>query len=160
MCRTYGRGTKTRLSFVNMADSMEQVDVSGKKHRKWHVYCAVLYSVSQGFANPWSYLKLFGLPSPLDPETVQLPAFSILSATFTGRQRSWDSLWCYSRAFCRWLKLADWNDWTDFAFIWKILRPVWLLCSIATEDVKKISMIEIILFLKKRFMVHYIFFKL
>ena len=50
MCRTYERGTKARLSFsggprvpVNMADSMELLNVGGKKpHRKWHVYCAVL----------------------------------------------------------------------------------------------------------------------
>ena len=53
MRRMYKRGTKARLSFsggpyapVNMADSMEEVNVGGKKRRKWHVCCAVLRYIS------------------------------------------------------------------------------------------------------------------
>ena len=53
MRRTYARGTKTRLSFsggphapVNMADSMEEGNISEKKRRKWHVCCAVLRYIS------------------------------------------------------------------------------------------------------------------
>ena len=50
MRRTYERGTKATLSFsggphapVNMADSVEEVNVGRKnKRRKWHVCCAVL----------------------------------------------------------------------------------------------------------------------
>ena len=45
------------------------------------LFCTALYFVRQVFGNPQSSS---GLPSPLDPETVQLPAFSILSAMFTG----------------------------------------------------------------------------
>ena len=50
MRRTYERGTKGRLSFsggqhasVNMADSMEEVNVAEKKKNrtKWHVSCVV-----------------------------------------------------------------------------------------------------------------------
>ena len=62
-------------SRVNMAGSVEEANVGGKKRKKWHVcfvYCAV-------FRTP-SFLGSFsGLPSP-HPETVQLLAFSILSA--------------------------------------------------------------------------------
>ena len=55
------RGTKARLSFsggphapVNLADNMEEVNVGGKKHRKWRVCCAVLrFILTQVFANPW-----------------------------------------------------------------------------------------------------------
>ena len=53
MRRAYERGTKARLSFsggphapVNMTDSMEEVNVGGKKRRKWQVCCAVLRYIS------------------------------------------------------------------------------------------------------------------
>ena len=53
MRRTYERGTTSRLSFscgphapVNMADSMEEVSVDGKKCRKWPVCCVVLRCIS------------------------------------------------------------------------------------------------------------------
>ena len=53
MCRTFKRYAKARLSFsgephapVNMADSMEEVNVGGKKDGKWHVCCAVLRYIS------------------------------------------------------------------------------------------------------------------
>ena len=65
MHRTYERNTKVRLSFsggphalANMADSMEEVNVSGEKHKKWHciccaaLRCTALYFVAQVFANP------------------------------------------------------------------------------------------------------------
>ena len=88
MRRTYERGTTSRLSFscgphapVNMADSMEEVSVDGKKCSLFAaLYCAVFRTPS--FRKS---LKLFGTSiASLDPETVQLPAFSILSAIFTG----------------------------------------------------------------------------
>ena len=63
---------------------MEEVNVGGIKRRKWHICWAVitvLYIVCQAFVNP---LSSSGLPSPLDQETIQLPAFSILSDMFTG----------------------------------------------------------------------------
>ena len=53
MRRAYERGTKARLSFsggphapINMADSMEEVNVGGEKRRKWHVFCAVQRYIS------------------------------------------------------------------------------------------------------------------
>ena len=59
MRRAYERGTKARLTFsggpyapVNMADSMEEVNVGGKKCRKWHVRCAYCTILRQFFANP------------------------------------------------------------------------------------------------------------
>ena len=91
MRRTHEPGTKARISFsggphapVNMANSMEEVNVGGNKNPQEMtrlLRCTALHFVSQVFANPWSSS---GLPSPLDPETVQLLAFSILSAMFTG----------------------------------------------------------------------------
>ena len=86
MRRTYKRGTKAKLSFsggphapVNMAESMEEVNVGGKKPFPV-LYCAIFRSL--GFRKS---LKLFGTSiTSLDPETVQLPAFSILSAMFKG----------------------------------------------------------------------------
>ena len=81
MLRTYERRTKARLSFsdephapVNMADSMEEVNVGGKKRRKWHVFCAILCCSSYS-----KFSQILPITS-LDPETVQLPAFSIISA--------------------------------------------------------------------------------
>ena len=55
---------------VNMVDSMEEVNVSGKTHRKWHfcwlIFCAPIFHKS---------LKFFGTSiTSLDPETVELPA--------------------------------------------------------------------------------------
>ena len=51
--------------------------MSVEKCTKWQVCCAVLRFIS--------YAKFFGTSvASLDPETVQLPAFSILSAMFTG----------------------------------------------------------------------------
>ena len=41
MRRTHERGTKARLSF-----SLEEVNVGGEKHRKWHVCCVVLRYIS------------------------------------------------------------------------------------------------------------------
>ena len=71
---------------VNMADSMEEVNVGAKKRRKWHsrnVCSAVLRYIS--YAKFRKSLTLFGTSiASLDPETVQLLAFSILSAMFTG----------------------------------------------------------------------------
>ena len=57
-----------------MADNMEEVNVSGKKCRKW--------LRTPSFSN---ILKFFvTLIAHLDPETIQLPAFYTLSAMFTG----------------------------------------------------------------------------
>ena len=50
MRRTHERGTKARLNFsggphtpVNMADSMEGLNIGGKKtHKRWQACCAVL----------------------------------------------------------------------------------------------------------------------
>ena len=83
-------GTKARLSFsggphapVNMADSMEEVNVGGKNAGNGTfaaLYCAIFRTPS--FRKS---LKFFGTSiASLDPETIQLPAFSILSAMFTG----------------------------------------------------------------------------
>ena len=91
MRRTYERGIKARLSFsggpqapVNMADSMEEVNVGGKKLTFAALYCAIFRSPS--FRKS---LKFFGTSiASLDPETVQLPAFSILSAMFTGKKET------------------------------------------------------------------------
>ena len=47
--------------------------------RKWHVFCAVLRS---SFYKSLKFLETS--IASLDPESVQLPAFSILSAMFTG----------------------------------------------------------------------------
>ena len=86
MRRTYKHGTKARLSFsggphapVNMAESMEEVNVGGKKPFAV-LYCAIFRSLS--FRKS---LKFFRTSiASLDPETVQLPTFSILSAMFIG----------------------------------------------------------------------------
>ena len=83
MRRTYERYTKARLSFsggphapVNMADSIEDLNVGGKNAGNGTfaaLYCAI-------FRTP-SLRKFFGTSiASLDPETVQLSAFSILSA--------------------------------------------------------------------------------
>ena len=83
MRRTFERGTNARLSFsggphasVNMVDSMEEVNEGGEKCRKWRICCAVLRYIS--------YAKSLKYIASLDPETVQLPTFSILSVMFTG----------------------------------------------------------------------------
>ena len=59
---------------------MEEVNVGGNKRRKWYsgnVCCAVLRYISSA--------KFFVTSiASSDPETVQLPAFSILSVVFTG----------------------------------------------------------------------------
>ena len=90
MHRMYKHGTKARLCFsggphapVNMADSME-VMLVGTKCRKWHICCTVLHYISYmpSFCNSLKFLETS--IALLDPETVQLPAFSILSAMFTG----------------------------------------------------------------------------
>ena len=88
--RTYKHGTKVSFSFsswphapVNMAESMEEVNVGGGKCSKWHVCCAVLCYISYTkFRKPFEFFETS--IASLDPETVQLPAFSILSAMFTG----------------------------------------------------------------------------
>ena len=65
-----------------MADTMEEVNVGGKNARNGMftaLYCAQFRTPS--FRKS---LKLFGTPiASLDPETVQLPTFDILSAMFT-----------------------------------------------------------------------------
>ena len=69
-----------------LAESMEEVNVSGEKRRKWHsrhVCSTVLcYILDATFSQILEVLRDFH--RLLDPETVQLPAFSILSAMFTG----------------------------------------------------------------------------
>ena len=108
MRRTNERGIKARLSFsggshipVNMADSMEEVNV-GRKNPAGNgilgtfaaLYCAIFRT--KHFRKS---LKFFGTAiASLDPETVQLPAFSMPSAMFTEA-----SLWCCARTFCAWL---------------------------------------------------------
>ena len=86
MHRTYECDTKARISFsggpynapVNMADSMEEVNV---RCRKCYIICAVLqcYISYAKFSEIVEVLQNFHRHS--DPETVQLPAFSILSRT-------------------------------------------------------------------------------
>ena len=79
MRRTYERGTQARLSFsggpvtpVNMADSVEEVNVGGKKTpqemaRLLWLYCAIFHTPS--FRKSW---KFFGTSiASLDPETVK-----------------------------------------------------------------------------------------
>ena len=86
MRRTYERGTKARLSFsggphapVNMVESMEEVNVGGKKLFAV-LYCAIFLTPS--FRKS---LKFFRTSiTSLDPEPVELQAFSILSAMFIG----------------------------------------------------------------------------
>ena len=77
MRRTYERGTKARFSFsggrhalVNIADSMEELNVGETKNSKLHVR----YISYAKFSQIVEVLRDF------HPETVQLPAFSILSA--------------------------------------------------------------------------------
>ena len=89
MRRTYECYTKARLSFsggphapVNMADKMEEVNVGEK-----HAGNAVLETNAAPYFMRQVFESSSGLSSPLDPETVQLPAFSILSAMFTGACR-------------------------------------------------------------------------
>ena len=66
---------------VNMADSMEEVNVGGKTQEiACFLCCTVLYFVCQVFANPCEF---FGTSiASLDPETVQL--LTPTSAMFTG----------------------------------------------------------------------------
>ena len=60
MRRTHERGTKARLGFsggphvpVNMADSMEEVNVGGKTQGMARLLrCTALYFVRQVFSNP------------------------------------------------------------------------------------------------------------
>ena len=61
MRRIYERGTKARLSFsggpntpVNMADTMEEVNVGGKKMQEMAclLHCTALNFVRPVFANP------------------------------------------------------------------------------------------------------------
>ena len=87
--QNYERGTRARLSFsgephaaVNMVHtcSMEEGNVGGKKHRKWHIWCAKFH-----LPRFHKFLKFFRTSiASLDPETVQLPAFYTLFAVFTG----------------------------------------------------------------------------
>ena len=68
---------------ANMADSMEEVDVSGKKAGNGTF--AALYWAKFPMPRFLKSLKFFRTSiASLDPETVQLLAFSILSAMFTG----------------------------------------------------------------------------
>ena len=87
MCRTRERGAKARLSFsggsVNMADSMEKVNVGGKNAGNGTF--AALYSAIFRTPSFCKSLKFFGTSiASLGPETVQLPAFPLFSAMFTG----------------------------------------------------------------------------
>ena len=121
MRRTYERGTKARLSFsggphapVNMADSMEEVNVGGNPPQEMAplLHCTALYFVRQVF------VKFFGTSiASLDPETVQLPAFSILSAMFTGACGPTEklSLALAPRSYVLRMivKLAYWGDYYD-----------------------------------------------
>ena len=93
MRRTCERGTKARLSFsggphapVNMADSMEEENegrenaVNGILETFAPLYCAIFRTPSFR-----KCLKFFRTSiASLDPETAELPAFSILSTMFTG----------------------------------------------------------------------------
>ena len=91
MCRTNERGTKARLSFsggphapVNMVDHMEEANVGGKINAGNGTFAA-LYCTMFRTPSFRKSLKFFGTSiTSLDPETVQLPAFYILSAMFTG----------------------------------------------------------------------------
>ena len=64
---------------------MEEVNVAGgKKCRKWHFFCTVLCCISYARFF-YKFFKLFRTSmASLDPETVQLLTFYILSAMFTG----------------------------------------------------------------------------
>ena len=92
MRRMYERGTKVRLSFsggprapVNMADSTEELNVGGEKEPVGNATFAALYYVIFCATSFCKSLNFFGTSiASLDPETLQLPAFYILSAMFTG----------------------------------------------------------------------------
>ena len=91
MRRTYEYDTKARLSFsggphtpVNMA---EEVNFVEKNHAGNGILgkLAALYCVIFRTPSFRKSLKFFGtFIASVDPETVQLPAFSILYAMFTG----------------------------------------------------------------------------
>ena len=91
MRRTIECSPKARLSFsggphtpVNMADCMEEVNVDGEKNAGNGVFAA-LYCARFRTPSFHKSLKFFGTSiASLDPETVELPAFNILSAMFTG----------------------------------------------------------------------------
>ena len=90
MRRTSECDTKARLSFsggphapVNRTDNMEEVNVGGKS--AGNGTSAALYCAISRTPSVCKSLKFFGTSiASLDPETVQLPAFSMLSAMFTG----------------------------------------------------------------------------
>ena len=92
MRRTHERGTKARLSFsggphapANMADQYGRSEYRWEKCRKCYsgnVCCAVLRYIPYAFPNPWSSTYGPSIAS-LNPETVELAEFSILSAIFT-----------------------------------------------------------------------------
>ena len=95
MRRTYERGTKARLSFsggphapVNMANSIEEANEGREKRSKWHsrnVCSAVQRYISYATFSQILESLFFGTSiASLDPETVEQPAFYILSAMFTG----------------------------------------------------------------------------
>ena len=85
---TFERGTRVRLSFsdrphapVNMAGGVEEVNVCGKKCRKWHICCTVLrYILYAKFLRSlkvlWDFHRLFGSRNS--------PSTSILSTMLTG----------------------------------------------------------------------------
>ena len=88
MRRTYERGTKATLSFsggphapVNMAEYGSECRWKNEGNGTFAaLYCAIFRTPSLSKS-----LKFFGTHiATLDPETVQLPAFSTLSAMFTG----------------------------------------------------------------------------
>ena len=90
MRRTYERGTKARLTFsggshapANMVDSKEEVNVGQRNAGNGTfavLHCAIFRTPSFRKSLKFFWTSI----ASLDPETVQLPAFSILSAMFTG----------------------------------------------------------------------------
>ena len=64
---------------VNMADSMKEVNVVGNKNLAGYVTFAALYCAIFRTSSFRKSLKFFGTSIPsLDPETVELPALSII----------------------------------------------------------------------------------
>ena len=80
-CSCFSGGPHTP---VNMVDNMEEVNVGGIKRRKWHI-CWAVNCVIYRVPSFCKSLKFFWTSiASLDQETVQLTAFSILTAMFTG----------------------------------------------------------------------------
>ena len=87
--RPYERDTKSRdlTSLLGMVDSMEEVIVSEKKCRKWHVCCAVLHYISYAKFSQilrvlWDSHRLFG--SRNSPTTGTLHTISTMFTSMCG----------------------------------------------------------------------------